>query len=436
MKFDYVAFEDHFRGDPLEIRQKLSVYLPCLQLLKIDELHPVLDIGCGRGEWISLLKDNGIPALGVDVNDDFVFACRESGLQVEAMDIFQFFNKFPDRRFSLITGFHIIEHFSSEKQIELLEILYDRLVPDGVLLLETPNPENNAVGSCNFYIDPTHIRPLPPLLLQFFAQQAGFALSRIVRVNRDTLGITLPFMPENIEYAKYYNRLYELLLTRVFQAPDYALISFKGSAPDKRILDAVDSIIKSESDCIHYEDIDISDEVKHNSEILKEYEITLEAKDRELEATDSELEEKDRRLEWKDIELSRLYEQLNQLRKQNQDCVSTVQVLKIKLADQEERLVAKDSRISEMIERLNQLQELNITYENELHSLYNNELGKLLRKYKKWKKRSKSHLISSNQQEAISLQSVESQATGMESDLSPLAKKIYRRLTHASSHSL
>lgn len=376
MKFDYFAFEDHFRGDPLEIRKKLAVYLPFVRMIDIDESHPVLDIGCGRGEWLSLLRENGIPALGVEVNENFVSSCKKSGLQVEAMDLFEYFRRFPDKRFSLITGFHVIEHFPPDKQVELLEIFFDRMVPDGILLLETPNPENSTVGACNFYIDPTHRKPLPPPLLEFFALQAGFAVSRILRLNRDTLGISLPFMPENLEHAEYYNRLYELLLNRVFQAPDYALIAFKGSMLANGMLDAVDEIIRSESDFQHYKDPD-----------KNEYE-RVEQKNQSLGMSEGRFE---KLLAQKEVEISHLQQLLEQEREQ---CAA---------------------------------------YEKELRSLYHNELGKFVRIYKKWKKRLKGQTSGSDQQQARSLQSVQRPPTSLDRDLSPSASKIYRRLIKRSS---
>jgi len=382
MKFDYSAFEDHFRGDPMEIRQKLAVYLPFVRMINIDESHPVLDIGCGRGEWLSLLRDNGIPSLGVEMNENFVASCKKAGLQVEAMDLFEYFKSFPDKRFSLITGFHVIEHFSPEKQVELLEILFDRMVPDGILLLETPNPENSTVGACNFYIDPTHRKPLPPPLLEFFALQAGFTVSRIVRLNRDSLGITLPFMPENLEHAKYYNRLYELLLNRVFQAPDYALIAFKGSTLANGMLDVVDEIIRSESDFLHYNDSDSNGFER------------VEQKNQSVMGYDPRLDKKERLLAQKEVEISKLQQLLEQEREQ---CVA---------------------------------------YEKELRSIYNNELGKFVRIYKKWKKRLKGQTSGSDQKRARSPQSAQRSQTSEGSDLSPSANKIYRRLTKRSSHDI
>ena len=389
IKFDYSAFEDHFRGDPLEIRKKLAVYLPLVKLITIDESHPVLDIGCGRGEWLSLLRDNGIPAMGVEFNADFASSCKESGLQVEMMDVFDYFKRYPDKRFSLITGFHVIEHFPFDKQVELLKLLFDRLVSDGILLLETPNPENNTVGACTFYIDPTHHRPLPPPLLEFLALQAGFGMSRIVRLNRDTLGITLPFMPENLEHARYYNRLYELLLNRVFQAPDYALISCKGSTLANGMVDAVDELIRSESDFQHYNDASnkMYERTTQQTQDVREYE--------------TRLDEKEYLLALKEVELSKLHVQLNQL-----------------------------------TEQLHQSRKQSHAYERELRSLYHNELGKFLRKYKKWKRRLKAQTSDSGQERTKVLPSVKSLPASTDSDLSPSARKIYRRLSATASQSI
>jgi len=243
MVFDYPEFEAYFRGSREEVLRKQGSYLPFIQQLAIDHEHPVLDIACGRGEWLELLRENGIPAEGVELNHEFATHCKGNGLIVENADLFDFFSRAEGKTYKLITGFHIIEHLSLEQQQEFLEKALERLAPGGAMLLETPNPENTSVGCCDFYLDPTHVRPLPPLLLQFLVHQAGFSSPFIVRLNRFIVGTPLRLMPESFQYADIFNQLVRLISTQLQQAPDYALIGFKGHAPTDSALKILNQII-------------------------------------------------------------------------------------------------------------------------------------------------------------------------------------------------
>ncbi len=240
--FNYSAFENFFRGQRKEIKEKLSVYLPLVTLLHPLNTKPALDIGCGRGEWLELLAEHYMNATGIDCNHEFVDCCRKHDLIVEQADLFEFVSGKEEQQFSLITGFHIIEHIAPEKQLWFLESVFRLLSPGGIVILETPNPENVTVGSCNFYIDPTHLRPIPPHLLHFLALEAGFSSPLIARLNRHTVGDPLKLMVENEPGAALYNHLVEIIASRLLQAPDYALIAFKSPAPEKSMLNAVKDI--------------------------------------------------------------------------------------------------------------------------------------------------------------------------------------------------
>ncbi len=240
--FNYEAFESFFRGPLNEIKQRLSVYLPLANLLPIESSAYALDLGCGRGEWLELLNENRIPALGIDYNPKFVEHCRTNGLTVEEADLFSFVDREHEICYSLITGFHLIEHIPPERHTSFFEAVFDMLAPGGIFILETPNPENVTVGSCNFFIDPTHLRPVPPHLLQFLAIQTGFASPLIARVNRNTVGEPLSMMAGETPEAALYNRLVDIISSRLLQAPDYALIAFKPPAPSLAMLEAVSAI--------------------------------------------------------------------------------------------------------------------------------------------------------------------------------------------------
>jgi len=236
--FSYSAFENYFRGNREEIKQRLSVYLPLVSLVPPLRMPPVLDIGCGRGEWLELLEENYINSIGIDSHQEFIEYCRERDLAAEEADLFDFLSVEREQRFSIITGFHLIEHIAPEKQLWFLDSIFRLLTPGGMVILETPNPENVTVGSCNFYIDPTHRRPVPPQLMHFLAIQAGFASPLIARLNRHTVGAPLKLMAEDEACSALYNQLVHIISSRVLQAPDYALIAFKPPSPERAMLQA------------------------------------------------------------------------------------------------------------------------------------------------------------------------------------------------------
>lgn len=182
----YVAFEDRFRGPKSEISRTLERYLTIF--LTTDPVAAgglVLDIGCGRGEWLALLKANNMAARGVDLNEAMVEHCRSEGLDVIAGDAIAYLRNAPDGSFGGVTGFHIVEHLPFTVLVGLLNECYRALAPGGVILFETPNPENLVVGACTFHYDPTHQKPLPPDLMRFLAETRGYVDVRIVRSDDD-----------------------------------------------------------------------------------------------------------------------------------------------------------------------------------------------------------------------------------------------------------
>ncbi|SCC93038.1 Methyltransferase type 11 (modular protein) [Thiomonas sp. X19] len=179
----YRAFEDRHRGSRELIKERLRVYLPLINPLKdIYGECSVLDLGCGRGEWLELTGEAGFKAHGVDLDEGMLAACRERGFSVETQDAVEALRSLPDESQSVISGFHLAEHLHFAALKELVKEALRVLKPAGLLILETPNPENIIVGTSNFYLDPTHQRPLPPLLLAFLPEHAGFSRTKIVRL--------------------------------------------------------------------------------------------------------------------------------------------------------------------------------------------------------------------------------------------------------------
>ncbi|HHQ6549503.1 class I SAM-dependent methyltransferase [Serratia fonticola] len=179
----YRVFEEEHRGSVQDIKQRLSVYLPFITALaKIYPSAEVADVGCGRGEWLETLRDNAIPAMGVDLDDGMLERALQIGLNVKKMDCLAFLQQQADASLLAITGFHIAEHLPFEVLQSLVKEALRVLKPGGLLILETPNPENVSVGTCSFYMDPTHNHPLPPALLEFIPNYYGFLRTKILRL--------------------------------------------------------------------------------------------------------------------------------------------------------------------------------------------------------------------------------------------------------------
>ena len=163
----YAQFEDAFRGAPEAIRAGLEPYWDVL-----GDRRPVLDLGCGRGEFIELLMRKGIPCLGVEQNPALAASLREKGLPFEQADALAFLQKGgPD--YGAVAAIHFIEHFTAADARVLLRLAFDRLAPGGMLLLETPNPASLA-AFLNWHKDPDHRTPWHPETLKFYLEQTGF----------------------------------------------------------------------------------------------------------------------------------------------------------------------------------------------------------------------------------------------------------------------
>lgn len=218
----YLEFENLYRGSREEIKERLGIYGEIAKNLHDHLTDPnfcVLDIGCGRGEWLELLKELQIQAMGVDINSAMIELCTNQNLEAVQEDAIHYLTTQPAGSYNMITGFQIVEHIDSDYLLQVLEETSRVLKPDGIAIFETPNPENLIVGACNFYIDPTHIRPIPPVRLQFFAQSCGFKKVDILRVS--------PYGAISVQDVENPSRV-ELEMARFFNnEADYAIIAYK-----------------------------------------------------------------------------------------------------------------------------------------------------------------------------------------------------------------
>lgn len=178
----YLAFEDACRGSEAQIRQHLEKYQPQWESA-LQAGTQALDLGCGRGEWLALLAEQGFTPHGIDLNIAMIEHCRERGFDVTHDDVLSALRAQPDNSQALISAFHLIEHLPFDVLYTLVDEANRVLAPGGVLILETPNPENVLVGSHTFYHDPTHRNPITPTAISFLLTYHGFSDVDVRRFN-------------------------------------------------------------------------------------------------------------------------------------------------------------------------------------------------------------------------------------------------------------
>ncbi len=170
----YALFEERYRGSPGQIEQGQRRYLDLLR----GVAGPVLDVGCGRGEFLRLLKGAGIAAAGIESNPISAASCRKEGLEVEEADALATLAKRPAGRLGAIVAFQVVEHWAPAILFQFLQQARRALAPGGLLLAETINADSISALRA-FYLDPTHVRPVPPEALRFLSEAAGFTDIRI-----------------------------------------------------------------------------------------------------------------------------------------------------------------------------------------------------------------------------------------------------------------
>ena len=217
--FDYLGFEDRFRGPDEQIAERLRHHLP-----RLADQGPVLDLGCGRGELLCLLRDNGTDARGVDSNPHMAEVARASGLPVEQIDLFAALDACESESLGAVTAFHVIEHLSLGDQLRLIRASRRALRPGGILLLETPNPLSLVAGSINFLRDPTHVRPLHPDTLAFMLESEGFVTAEIEHLAPVPPEHRVPRVQGSSDTAKQVNAALDVIDDWLLGPQDFAVI--------------------------------------------------------------------------------------------------------------------------------------------------------------------------------------------------------------------
>lgn len=165
----YYLFENIFRGSEEVILERQSVYLPYYK-----GAQNVLDIGCGRGEFLELLKREEVPAYGIDLNEDMIQVCREKGFDVRQTDALAHLRSLPPESLGGVFMAQFIEHLPASAIVDAARLAFDKLRPGSHLAMETQNPLSMVVSARNFYTDMSHIRPVHPEAARFMLQMVGF----------------------------------------------------------------------------------------------------------------------------------------------------------------------------------------------------------------------------------------------------------------------
>lgn len=169
----YEDLELRFRGATDDIKSRIRPWVPLIDRLR-DRGSPLLDVGSGRGEWLAVLREEGIRASGVDINERFAAMCADDGLDVVRADAFEYLESVPEGSLGAVTAFQFIEHLTTPQLLRFIELTFRALRTGGGIVFETPSPSNLRVAAMSFYLDPTHQRPIHEEFLRFALERTGF----------------------------------------------------------------------------------------------------------------------------------------------------------------------------------------------------------------------------------------------------------------------
>lgn len=210
LPFDYARFAERFRGPEEYVTESLRFYVPYFA-----NRRRVLDIGCGRGEFLKLMQEAGVPAKGVEASEESVAYCRSLGLDATAADLFGYLAERPEATLDGIFCSQVVEHLPPSRLPEMVRLCASRLSTGGILAIETPNPECLAIFGTHFYLDPTHTRPVPSQLLAFYMEEFGLG-----RIEVHPKSPAMESMPEVGELPEAFRK-------KFFDGLDYAIIAYK-----------------------------------------------------------------------------------------------------------------------------------------------------------------------------------------------------------------
>ena len=218
---DYFDFENRFRGSIESIKRSQEFYLRYFSGRK-----KVLDIGCGRGEFLSLMQENGISAEGVDIYEPYTDYCNMKGLKAVCGDGADFLAK-AEGVDGIFVG-QVVEHLKPHEIIRLCNTAYERLEGGGCIVIETPNPTSLSIYTNAFYIDPSHIKPVHPLTMQYYLEKAGFRDIEIIYTESSRPPFEIPALRcEAAENTAEFNEAMKKVSDMMFGSQDYAIVATK-----------------------------------------------------------------------------------------------------------------------------------------------------------------------------------------------------------------
>ena len=218
---DYFDFENYFRGSKEAIKENQKQYIPYFEGKK-----KVLDLGCGRGEFLELLKEHGIDATGVDFYEEYADYCKGNGLKAVYGDAVAYLQQCTSCD-GIFAG-QLAEHLSTEQLVRLCELAYEKLEDGAYLIVETPNPMSLAIYTHAFYIDPSHQKPVHPMTLKYFLEKAGFHKTEIVFTKNSRIPMSIPELKgEGIQNLNEFNESMKQVSELLFGSQDYAIIARK-----------------------------------------------------------------------------------------------------------------------------------------------------------------------------------------------------------------
>ena len=210
LAFDYARFAEAYRGSEERVRGGQRIYVA-----DFKNCGNVLDIGCGRGEFLELMREAGVPSRGIDSSLESIALCREKGLPAEAVDLFDYLHGLGEGELDGIFCAQVVEHLPPERLPEMIRLAASRLERNGVIVIETPNPDCLAIFATYFYLDPTHSRPVPEKLLTFYLSEFGIGNLEVRHLEQ-----AVDSMPSLAELPKDFREAF-------FGGLDYAIIGKK-----------------------------------------------------------------------------------------------------------------------------------------------------------------------------------------------------------------
>ena len=225
---NYFLFEEKHRGSIDLIKKRQSIYLEYFK-----NCQNVLDIGCGRGEFLLLLKENGIYAKGIDINEDMVSYCHKNGLDVQKANAINYLQALDDKSLDGVFSAQVVEHLQPEEIIYLVKLCYDKMKYGTYFIAETINPLC-LVTYALFQLDLSHVKPIHPETMKFLLESVGFREIQFKfisphqeqdKLRRLIIKESMP--PEEKEHLETMNQNIDKLNSLILGYQEYAVVATK-----------------------------------------------------------------------------------------------------------------------------------------------------------------------------------------------------------------